>query len=263
MRGKEMKKVVIILLFLFIFLFSGCINDNTKNSDDTNKEIVKEEDNEEMDTFNVTDGKLTITFIGHGSLQMDYNGKIIHIDPVAQFGDYTKMPAADLILITHHHGDHLDSTVITMIKKDDTIIVLNEESFKQLGEGIVLKNEDTIEVLGITIEAVHAYNTTEGRDKFHPEGRDNGYILTIGGNRIYVAGDTENTDEMKSLTDIDIAFLPMNQPYTMTPEQVADAAIAFNPAILYPYHYGDTDTSILTSLLKDKTDIEVRIRNLQ
>ncbi len=256
-------KSITILLFLFIFLFPGCVNDSIKNSEDTNMEIVKDEDSREMDIFDEADGKLTIKFIGHGSLQMDYNGKIIHIDPAAQFGDYMNMSKADLILITHHHGDHLDSTVINMLKKDDTIIVLNEESFNQLGKGIVLKNGDTTEVFGITIEAVPAYNTTEGRDKFHPRGRDNGYILTIGGYRIYVAGDTENINEMKSLTDIDIAFLPMNQPYTMTPEQVANAAVAFKPSILYPYHYGDTDTSILISLLKENVDIEVRIRNLQ
>ena len=126
-----------------------------------------------------------------------------------------------------------------------------------------MKNGDVQNLLGLKIEAVPAYNTTEGRSRFHPKGRDNGYILTLGGKRIYIAGDTEDTPEMKQLKDIEIAFLPMNQPYTMTPAQVAAAAKAFRPSVLYPYHFDDTDVSELVNLLKGESDIEVRIRQMK
>jgi L-ascorbate metabolism protein UlaG (beta-lactamase superfamily) len=116
---------------------------------------------------------------------------------------------------------------------------------------------------GVKIEAVAAYNTTAGRDRFHPRGRDNGYVLDFDGRRVYIAGDTEVTPELLALKDIAVAFLPMNQPYTMTPEQVAEAARAMQPAILYPYHYGDTDTAGLQALLEDLPQVEVRIRDLK
>jgi L-ascorbate metabolism protein UlaG (beta-lactamase superfamily) len=127
----------------------------------------------------------------------------------------------------------------------------------------VLRNGEQRTIGGVRVEAVAAYNTTSGRERFHPKGRDNGYILTFGTERIYVAGDTEDTPEMKALTNIAIAFLPMNQPFTMTPEQVAAAARAFRPRILYPYHFGNTDMGRLTALLADVTDIEIRLRDLR
>jgi L-ascorbate metabolism protein UlaG (beta-lactamase superfamily) len=129
-----------------------------------------------------------------------------------------------------------------------------------------MNNGDVKTVEGLKIEAVPAYNIVHKRDTgqpFHPKGIGNGYIITFGGKRVYVAGDTENTPEMKSLKNIDIAFLPMNIPYTMTPEMVADAAKAFKPKILYPYHFGETDTSKLVSLLKETPEIEVRIRKMK
>lgn len=212
------------------------------------------------DEFEIDGGVLKLYFIGHGTLMFDCAGTIIHIDPVGREGDYSKLPKADLVLVTHEHGDHLDAGVIKMISTESTEVVLNESSRKKFGSGISMKNGDVKTVKGIKIEAVPAYNTTEGRSRFHPKDRDNGYVITCGDKRVYIAGDTEFIAEMNDLKNIDIAFLPMNQPYTMTPEQAAGAAKAFMPKILYPYHYGNTDTGELVKLLKDENNIEVRIR---
>ncbi len=216
----------------------------------------------EQDTFRTSSGKLTITFLGHASLMLEHNGKVIQVDPWTKQADYTKLPKADLIIITHQHPDHLDTLAIAELMKSDTRIIEPNAVYEILNKGTAMKNGDTMTVDGIGIEAVPAYNTTAGRDQFHPKGRDNGYVLTIGGKRIYIAGDTEDIPEMASLKKIDIAFLPMNQPYTMVPEQVADAARKIHPKILYPYHYGDTDVSKLTKLLSKDKGIEVRIRKL-
>ncbi len=216
----------------------------------------------ESDNLHTSGGELTMYFIGHGSLLFDYAGKKIYVDPWSKLADYSAFPKADLILITHQHRDHLDPKAIDDVTREDTKLVETQTVFDELNKGMVMKNGDQISVDGITIEAVPAYNTTEGRDKFHPKGRDNGYILTFGDKRVYVAGDTEDIPEMDTLKDIEIAFLPMNQPYTMTPEQVAHAARMIEPAILYPYHYGDTDVSKLEKLLANDKSIEVRVRKL-
>ena len=212
------------------------------------------------DSFKTSGGDLKITFIGHGTIMLDFAGKIIHVDPVSMYADYTALPKADLILVTHEHGDHLDAKAIQSISTDKTVMVMNAASAKAYPKAIVMKNGETQTVAGIKIEAVPAYNPSK---PFHPKGNGNGYILTLGDKRVYIAGDTENVPEIKQLKQVDIAFLPMNQPYTMTPEQVADVARAMRPKILYPYHYGDTDTRMLVNLLKDEKDIEVRIRELK
>ncbi len=214
------------------------------------------------DAFPVADGSLKIHFLGHATLMLDYNGWIIHVDPVGAEADYTALPPADLILITHEHSDHLDPTVVARISRPGTVIVANPAAAEKLRGSVVLRNGESHTAGSVKIEAVPAYNTSPGRDRFHPRGRDNGYLLTIGGKRIYIAGDTEDTPEMKALKNIDLAFLPMNQPYTMTPEQVARAARAFKPRLLYPYHTGDTDTARLAALLEGK-GVEVRVRKLQ
>jgi L-ascorbate metabolism protein UlaG (beta-lactamase superfamily) len=217
----------------------------------------------ETDTIPVGGGEVTITFIGHGTLMFNFNGLIIHIDPVSAEADYTKLPKADLILITHGHFDHLDVEAIEEIKKNDTEIVDTPECHGEAKGTVTMANGESATVKDILIEAVAAYNSSPGRDQFHPKGRDNGYILTLGGKRFYIAGDSEDTPEIKELTDIHIAFLPVNQPYTMTPDQAIAAAKAFKPAILYPYHYGDTKVEEIVKGLKKETGIEVRIRNLQ
>lgn len=191
---------------------------------------------------------------------------MIHVDPVSREADYSKMPKADLILITHEHGDHLDPQAIELVRTEKTSIVLTEVCGSKISGGVVMKNGEVRNVQGLKIEAVPAYNLLHMRSPgvpFHPKGVGNGYVITFGKKRVYVAGDTENVPEMKKLKNIDVAFLPMNLPYTMTPEMVADAAKAFKPAILYPYHYGETDTSRLIELLQGVGEVEVRIRRMQ
>lgn len=219
-----------------------------------------------VDTFETASGALEITFVGHGTLMMRFGGKVIHIDPYAKLADYAALPKADLILLTHHHQDHLDLGAIAPIRTPDTRLVLSAKCAEKLPGGTVMQNGDRHVELGVGIEAVPAYNLLHKRDNgqpFHPRGEGNGYVLTFGATRVYVAGDTENTPEMKSLAGIDVAFLPMNLPYTMTPAMVADAARAFKPKVLYPYHYGETDPASLTALLADLPEVEVRIRPMR
>ena len=223
----------------------------------------------EEDIIKTSAGDLKITFIGHGTIMFTFGSTVIHVDPWSRLADYTKLPKADLILITHEHGDHLDMKAIEILQTKKTAIVWTEScaaQFEHVKDGIVMKNGDSKTGAGLLVTAVPAYNIVHKRESdnpFHPKGVGNGYMITFGNKTVYVAGDTENIPEMKKLKDIDIAFLPMNLPYTMTPEMVADAAKAFNPDILYPYHFGNTDTSIIVDLLKDVTEIEVRIRKMQ
>ena len=171
-----------------------------------------------------------------------------------------------MILLTHEHRDHLDLKALDSLRTDKTKIILTKNCAQKVKGGIIMQNGDVKTVDGLKIEAVPAYNLVHMRSEgvpFHPKGNGNGYVITFGDIRIYVAGDTENIPEMKQLKDIDVAFLPMNLPYTMTPEMVADAARAFKPKVLYPYHYGKTDPSKLVELMKDTPEIEIRIRKMQ
>jgi len=220
----------------------------------------------ETDAVKTSAGELKITFVGHGTLMFAFGDTIIHVDPVSREADYTKMPKADLILVTHEHGDHLDPAAIAAVRQEGTTILLTEKCAPTVSGGTVMRNGDVRKVGGLKIEAVPAYNIVHKRpsgEPFHPRGDGNGYVITFGDTRVYVAGDTENVPEMEQLKDIEVAFLPMNVPYTMTPEMVADAARAFRPKILYPYHFGDTDTSQLVRLLEAEKSIEVRIRRME
>jgi L-ascorbate metabolism protein UlaG (beta-lactamase superfamily) len=217
----------------------------------------------QKDTFTTNQGDLEIWHIGHGTLMFKFGEQIIHVDPFSRLTDYHQLPKADLILITHEHADHLDTAAINAIRKASSDIILTNVCHDIIGEGQVIANHETTTWNKLLIEAVPAYNIVHKRDngeQFHPKGRGNGYILNFGNKRVYVAGDTEDIPEMKAIKNIDISFLPMNLPYTMTPEMTANAARLFNPAILYPYHYGDTDTNILVELMKDNSQTEVRIR---
>ena len=223
---------------------------------------------QQTDEFTTNSGKkVRFTCIKHASIQINYNGLDIEVDPVGKGmkpeTDYSQFPKADIILVTHEHHDHFDRDAIAQLTKTSTKIYLNPAVHKMLGSGKALKNGDKVKVANdITIEAVPAYNTTPGREQFHPKGRDNGYILTLDGMRIYIAGDTEDIPEMANIKDISIAFLPCNQPYTMTIEQAANAAKIIKPKVLFPYHYNATPVNKLFPLLA-KEGIKVLIRNYQ
>ena len=219
------------------------------------------------DTFKTHSGRdVVIESIKHGSLSISYAGTSIQVDPCADLPpctDYSKYPKADIILITHQHFDHFDKDTVNLLSTTKTQIILNEASFEKLGRGTVLKNGDTRQLTeDIAVEAVPAYNTTPAHMKYHPKGKGNGYVLTIDGLRIYIAGDTEDIPEMAGLKAIDIAFLPCNQPYTMTPVQLVRASKALSPKVLFPYHYSDTKIEQVKTLLDD-TEIDVRIRQMQ
>jgi len=219
----------------------------------------------EKDVIPTSAGEVSVTFVGHGTLVFGHGGKTIHVDPYGDVADYSVLPKADLVLVTHEHSDHLDPAALKAILKPGTKIVAAKACAAKLPGAVILANGESRTVLDLVIEAVPAYNIVHERSKgnpFHPKGAGNGYIVAFGDKRVYIAGDTENTPEMKALKNIDVAFLPMNLPYTMTPEMVADAARAFRPKVLYPYHYGDTDASRLTNLLENEKGIEVRIRKL-
>ena len=222
----------------------------------------------EVDEF-ITPGGKTVRFhaLVHASIRIEFDGMQLLIDPVSKLGqrtvDYSVMPKASFVLVTHEHGDHYDPAAIGQLTGQGTRIVTNARCAEMLGRGQVMANGDRLVLAdNVTVEAVPAYNTTEGRTQFHPRGRDNGYVLTLDGLRIYIAGDTEDIPEMSSLKDIDIAFLPCNQPYTMTPDQLVRAARTVKPRVLFPYHFGQTDVSQLPNLLQ-ADGIDVRLRHYE
>jgi L-ascorbate metabolism protein UlaG (beta-lactamase superfamily) len=216
----------------------------------------------ETDVFDAGGHPLKLTALGHSSLVWEWQGLVIHIDPWGKQADYSLQPKADFIFITHEHQDHLDAAAVALIKKPGTRLIVNPAVRGLLGEGETMANGDKFDLGSFSVEALPAYNLSEDRTKYHPRHRDNGYLFCFGKFTVYLAGDTEDIPEMLALRGIDVAFLPMNQPYTMTPEQVASAARTFRPKILYPYHFGGTDPHLLVALLKDEPGIEVRVRRL-
>ena len=215
------------------------------------------------DSVQTAEGLLKITPVTHGSLMLEFKSKVIHIDPWGR-GDYTGLPKADLILITDIHGDHLDPAQVQKLKKSGTQIVAPQSVAQTVTEALVLHNGQKKAVAGLGIEAVPMYNHKRGPTPgklYHDKGRGNGYVLTLGGKRVYISGDTACIPEMKSLTDIDIAFVTMNLPYTMPPEEAAECVAAFKPRIVYPYHYRGSDLNVFTQALESHPDIEVRLRD--
>lgn len=199
-------------------------------------------------------GEVTIHPVDHASMILETPQGVIHVDPVGGVERYAGLPAPALILITHEHGDHFDLPTLEALP--EVRLITNAAVHDKLPEAMraratVMANGDTVEAMGITIEAVPAHNTTEDRMQYHPVGRDNGYVLGVGGKRIYVAGDTEPTPEMLALSGIDMAFLPMNLPYTMTVQQAAEAVAAFRPAIVVPYHHRGSDIAEFTRLVAE------------
>lgn len=223
---------------------------------------------QKTDEFTTQSGKkITITCIKHASIQINYNGTEIEVDPVGMLmkpeTDYSTFPKADIILVTHEHRDHFDSSAIDKLRSPSTSLYVNQAVFGLYKNGIVMKNGESRKYADdILIEAVPAYNTTPEHLQFHPKGRDNGYVLTLDGFRIYIAGDTEDIPEMAELKDIDVAFLPCNQPYTMTVEQCVNAAKIIRPKVLFPYHYSNTPVQKISTQLTG-SGIDVRIRDYQ
>ena len=220
----------------------------------------------ETDLFTTHGGKLVkIHALVHSSICIEYDGKTIFVDPVAKLQermvDYTAMPKADIILVTHEHFDHYDPATIALLTQENTQLIMNPRCVELYGSGTAMANGERLTLSDdIALGAVPAYNTTEGHEQFHPEGRDNGYLLILDGLRIYIAGDTEDIPEMADMEGVDIAFLPCNQPYTMTTEQLIRAAKRLQPKVLFPYHYGETDLSALPAQLPS---IDVRIRHYE
>lgn len=208
--------------------------------------------------------KVKITMIQHGSLAIEYQNYLIQIDPVSKVGqtviDYSSFPKANVILITHEHGDHLSQSTIQSISNESTVLLLNNSSYNQIKTGKVISNGQQIELeKGVKVDAVPAYNSTLDRSNFHAKGNGNGYVLTIAGLKIYVSGDTEEIPEMSQLKDINVAFLSTNLPYTMTVEQCIKAARTIAPKVLIPYHFGTTDIQSIKTGLSNDSSIEVRL----
>ncbi len=220
------------------------------------------------ETFQTAAGPLNITPIMHASILMEGGGQVLYVDPAQ--GNYDGMPKADVIVITHSHPDHFQPDIIKKLTKYNTTVYGPADVAKQLANGVVINNGEKTSAGRWTIEAVPAYNMKpdEKGQTYHPKGQGNGYILTMGNLRIYVAGDTEATPEMKALKDIDVAFVPMNLPYTMTPQVAADALRIMKPRYVYPYHYMGQDPKIVAKALENLcpaagpgTCVDVRIRD--
>jgi L-ascorbate metabolism protein UlaG (beta-lactamase superfamily) len=215
----------------------------------------------ETDTIAATGGDIQITPITHGSVQIEYAGKVIHVDPWSQ-GDYSGAAQADLILVTDIHRDHLDPEMIQKLRKPDATVVAPAPAALKIERATVLANGERETVAGVVVEAVPMYNLERGPTPgqlYHTKGRGNGYIITLGDKRLYFSGDTECVPEIRGLENIDAAFMTMNLPYTMPPSEAAECVRAFGPKIVYPYHYRGSNLDELVEALKDRPDIEIRL----
>ena len=266
--NEYMRKILACLLAVF-GMTSACGQKNHENvAVNASAAQSTTADSYELDVFKTKSGKeVKFHALVHASIRIEYDGKDIEVDPVSKMGNkvinYAAMPKADYLFVTHEHGDHFDKEAIKVLTGEKTRFITNKRCADMYGSGDIMANGDVLKLADdITVKAVPAYNNTEGHLQFHPKGRDNGYILTIDELRIYIAGDTEDIPEMADIKDIDIAFMPCNQPYTMTPEQLVKAAKVVKPKVLFPYHYGQTDVSGIPALLKDD-GIDVRIRHYE
>ncbi|SFD69808.1 MBL fold metallo-hydrolase [Roseivivax sediminis] len=197
-------------------------------------------------TFSTDGGEITVHPVSHASFVMETPMGVIHVDPVGGADAYADLPAPDLILITHEHGDHYDAETLQALMGEGTHLITNPAVAEMLPEALAeraeaIGNGESTDWDGLGIEAIPAYNTTEGRLDFHPGGRDNGYVLSFEGFRVYISGDTEDIPEMRALENIDVAFVCMNLPFTMDAEAAASAVNAFAPAHVYPYHFRGRD----------------------
>ncbi|MBQ5753626.1 MAG: MBL fold metallo-hydrolase [Alistipes sp.] len=224
----------------------------------------KEQPTYPQDTVTARDGsQITFTFYAHASLGIEWNGMHMYVDPVGEF-DWESQPKADLILVTHSHYDHLEMSTIEKLSTEKSVILCDKTSAEAFEHDCVtmLPRAFSAPLEGVVVKAVPAYNISEGHTDFHPKAREDcGYLITLGDTTIYVAGDTEDNDDVLALKDVDIAFLPVNQPYTMTVEQAARVVEAIRPSIFYPYHYGQveqkTDIDALKAAVGGITDMRV------
>ena len=216
------------------------------------------------DVIPTDNGDLVIHPISHATFAMGWDGKTIYVDPVGGAEAFADLPAADLILITDIHGDHLDADTLEAVTGSDATIVAPQAVIDQLSEQLAsqahrLDNGGEMTMLDVALEAVPMYNLTEDRLGFHEPGRGNGYVVTMGGQRIYISGDTEDIPEMRALENIDVAFVCFNLPFTMTEDQAASAVVEFAPRIVYPYHYQGSDVDAFAAMVGEADGIEVRI----
>lgn len=254
-----------------LFCGTACTSEkkveSTSNVSENSTDMKKSESKPlQSDSYLTKLGELSVTVVGHASLIFEINGKVIHVDPYSKVADYSTLPKADLILLTHEHPDHFDLSAIEKIKKANTRFIVSKVCADSLTYGEVLNNGDKATFEGIDIQAVPAYNMVSKRpdgEFYHPKGRGNGYVLTFGSEKVYIAGDTENIPEMKQLKDIYIAFLPKNTPYTMTDEMFIDAVKNVSPVYLYPYHFSDfNDKKILKGLEKENNKSKLLVRSM-
>ena len=215
------------------------------------------------DSVAANGGNIQVTALGHASVQLEQGGKVIVVDPVAMMADLSKVKPADLVLVTDIHGDHLDPASLAKVRKPGVPIVIPAAAKDKVPDWTVIANGETKTVAGVSIQTVPMYNIQRGPQPgqlFHDKGRGNGYVLTLGGKRVYLAGDTECVPEIKALKNIDVAFMPMNLPYTMPPSEAAECVKAFQPKIVYPYHFMGQKPEEFAAALKG-TSIEVRMLN--
>ena len=242
-------KKLFILMSIFSTLFGCCKKSATTYP---------------QDIVTAADGsQITFTFYAHASFGIAWNDLQLYIDPVGEF-DWDNQPKADAILVTHSHYDHLEIATIERLQKEGTVILCDKTSAEAFEHDCItmLPGATSQPLEGVTVKATHAYNTTEGHTDFHPAAREDcGYLITLGGTTIYVAGDTEDNEAVLALKGVDIAVLPVNQPYTMTVEQAANVVKHLQPKLFYPYHYGQveqkTDLEALKAAVADYTELRL------
>lgn len=263
-----MRKFLFIPLVMSLFAMVSCESKtNAKNLDDQKTDsLMAGQVYIKPDIYETDKGELKVTLIGHASLIFEYAGKVIYVDPYSQVGDYSRLPKADFIILTHEHSDHLDTAAINTIKKADTHYIMSKVCNEILGYGDVMNNGDEETFAEFTLDAVPAYNIVNKNPQgafYHPKGRGNGYIFTFGDKKVYVAGDTENIPEMDALKGIiDIAFLPKNLPYTMTDDMFIDAAKKIQPKVLYPYHMSEFNQDEIGKALEG-TGVKIEVRPMK
>ncbi|WP_422004987.1 MBL fold metallo-hydrolase [Roseivirga pacifica] len=225
----------------------------------------------EPDFISTNKGELKIQPVTHGSLVLEWDGKIIYVDPYGGANLYEGLKAPDYILITDIHGDHLNPATLNEVATSNAKIYVPQAVYDQMPEDLksqanVVSNGASRKVDGFTITAIPMYNLPESEDAFHTKGRGNGYVLGLGGKKVYISGDTEDIPEMRRLKNIDIAFVCMNLPYTMTVDAAADAVLAFKPKTVYPYHYRGTEglsdvNKFKSTVNEGNKSIDVKLKN--